>query len=51
MSGFGTSNANGPATIGINGGALGTELTNLLLTNDLVPGAEPSYQICRTVFL
>ena len=30
---------------------LGGQLLNLLLADDIVPGADPSYQLCKTIFL
>lgn len=31
--------------------ALGSQLTDLLLCDDIEPGAEPSYQVCKTIYL
>lgn len=40
------------ASLDLNGSsALGTTLTQLLLSDDIEPGAEPSYQICKTLYL
>lgn len=51
MSGFADTNTEGPASLGINGGVLGTELSQLLLQDDLIPGAEASYQVCKTILI
>jgi hypothetical protein len=39
------------AAITDNGTNLGSNLANLLLCEDLQPGAEPSYQACKTIYL
>jgi hypothetical protein len=39
------------AELTVGGAALGTELQNLLLCDDIVPGAEASYQVCKTIYL
>jgi hypothetical protein len=31
-------------------GALGSELTNLLMAEPIVPGYPPSYQVCKTIY-
>lgn len=36
---------------GISGTAFGTALTQLLLAPDIEPGSDPSYQICKTIWL
>ena len=33
------------------GAGLGTNLQALLMADDIVPGAAPSYQICKTIYL
>lgn len=33
------------------GSTLGTALQQLLMCDEIVPGAEPSYQICKTIYL
>ena len=38
------------ATVTINGSALGTQLQTLLQADDIVPGAAPSYQLCKTIY-
>jgi len=42
---------NDSANIGFNGAELGTELTDLLCCDDIQPGSEPSYQVCKTIYL
>ena len=37
------------ATVQI-GSSLGSELTRLLLVDDIVPGSDPSYQVCKTLY-
>ena len=37
--------------IAINGSALGTTLQSLLMAPDIQPGSDPSYQICKTIYL
>jgi hypothetical protein len=39
------------AQLTIGGAALGTELQNLLMCDDIVPGAEASYQVCKSIYL
>jgi hypothetical protein len=51
MSGFGTDAAeggNGFTTIGANPGS---NLVSMLAAEDIVPGAQPSYQLCKTIYL
>jgi hypothetical protein len=45
--------AGGPpnASIFINGSALGSELTQLLLCDQIVPGSEPSYEMCKNIYV
>lgn len=38
-------------TISVNGAALGTELQQVLMADDIVPGADASYQLCKTLYL
>lgn len=38
------------AQVVINGSALGTQLQTLLQADDIVPGAAPSYQLCKTIY-
>lgn len=38
------------ATVTISGSALGTQLQSLLQADDIVPGAAPSYQLCKTIY-
>lgn len=38
------------STVTINGSALGTQLQTLLQGDDIVPGAAPSYQLCKTIY-
>jgi hypothetical protein len=35
----------------VEGSNLGTALTDLLCTDEIQPGSEPSYQACRTIYL
>ena len=35
----------------ISSSQIGTSLTALLMADDIVPGAEPSYQTCKTIYL
>ena len=39
------------ASIGINSSTLGSSLEALLMADDLRPGDEPSYQLCKTIYL
>ena len=39
------------ATFNVNSSALGSQLMDLLMADDLVPGSEPSYQIAKTIYL
>lgn len=38
------------STITINGSTLGSALTDILLADDIVPGASPSYSLCKTIY-
>jgi len=38
-------------TVSINGAALGSRLQQVLLTDDIVPGADVGYEICKTIYL
>ncbi|WP_321913570.1 anti-CBASS protein Acb1 family protein [Paraburkholderia sp. J11-2] len=38
------------AEITIGGSSLSSALTDLLMADDIMPGAEPSYQLCKTVY-
>lgn len=38
-------------TVSINGASLGTELQQLLMTDDIVPGSPAGYQICKTLLV
>ncbi len=38
------------ATVTITGSLLGTQLQTLLQADDIVPGATPSYQLCKTIY-
>jgi len=33
------------------GSNLGTKLSQLLMADDIVPGSEPSYELCKTIYL
>lgn len=39
------------ATINVIGSSVGTPLTSLLMCDAIEPGAQPSYQICKEIFL
>ena len=39
------------AQLTVGGASLGTELQNLLMCDDIVPGAEASYQVCKSIYL
>jgi hypothetical protein len=39
------------AALTINGSALGSTLQNLLMCDEITPGAEPSYQLCKEIYL
>lgn len=51
MSGSNPDTQTGNATINVVGSALGTELQQLLMSDDIHPGTPPSYQLCKTIFL
>lgn len=38
-------------SVQINGATLGTQLQQLLMSDDIVPGSEAGYQICKTLYL
>lgn len=38
-------------TVNVSGAALGTQLQGLLMADDIVPGATPGYQTCKTIYL
>jgi hypothetical protein len=38
------------AEINITGSALSSSLTDLLMADDIIPGAEPSYQLAKTIY-
>lgn len=39
------------AQISINGSSLGNQLTDVLMAEDIEPGNDPSYQLCKTLYL
>ena len=39
------------STISLSGSALGNGLSTLLTSADILPGDDPSYQLCKTIFL
>ena len=39
------------STVAINGSATGTALQSILSADDIQPGSEPSYQLCKTIYL
>ena len=52
MSGFGTQDVGaGFGTVVVEGSTLGTPLQDLLLADYIVPGSEPSYQLCKVIYL
>lgn len=52
MSGFGANDsATGFGVVGVEGSTLGTPLQDLLLADQIVPGTDPSYQLCKTIYL
>jgi Protein of unknown function (DUF1073) len=52
VSGFGTQDVgSGFASPLINGSALGSSLETLLLADDITPGALPSYELCKVIYL
>lgn len=38
-------------SVAISGASLGTQLQQLLMADDIVPGADASYQVCKTIYL
>ena len=38
-------------SIEINGSQLGNALSELLLSTEIVPGDQPSYELCKTIWL
>jgi len=52
VSGFGVNDpGTGFGTVVVEGSTLGTPLQDLLLADHIAPGSEPSYQLCKTVYL
>ena len=51
MSWFGDFFTGGNASVTVSGSNLGTSLEQLLLADEIVPGATPSYQLCKTIYL
>lgn len=39
------------AQVTINGSQLGNSLQTLLMSSDILPGDQPSYQLCKTIFI
>lgn len=39
------------ASITVQGSPLGSSLTSILLADDIVPGADPSYELCKQLYL
>lgn len=39
------------STVTVNASNMGTSLQMLLSSNDIEPGSEPSYQLCKTIYL
>ena len=46
-----TSNGSGMSFAGVTGSALGTELTQLLMCDDMQPGSDLSYQLAKTIYI
>jgi len=40
----------GQAALGVGNGFMGSVLTRLMLTDDILPGSDPGYQTCKTIF-
>ena len=38
------------STVTINGSGLGSALTEMLMAEDIVPGDQPSYELCKTIW-
>lgn len=38
-------------SVTVNGAALGTQLQQLLMVDDIMPGSEASYQVCKALYL
>jgi hypothetical protein len=52
VSGFGTQDVGaGFGTVIVEGSTLGTPLQDLLLADYIVPGSNPSYELCKTIYL
>lgn len=51
MSGTNTSENAGPSHVNVVGSALGTQLQQMLMADDIQPGSDVSYQLCKTIFL
>jgi hypothetical protein len=39
------------STVNVKGSTLGNSLQTLLMADDIVPGENPSYQLCKTIYL
>lgn len=39
------------SSVVVNGSALGTPLQSLIMADSIVPGSEPSYEVCKTIYL
>lgn len=39
------------AEVVLNGANLGTSLQSILMADDIVPGSDPSYQLCKTIYV
>lgn len=39
------------ADVTINGSSLGTSLQTMLMADEIQPGADPSYQLCKTIYI
>ena len=44
-------NSDGDQFTSLAGATLGTALTNLLLADDILPGTQPGYQLCKTIYV
>ena len=51
MSGFGTDTTEGGVGFTSIGTNLGSGLSSILLAEEIIPGSQPSYQLCKEIFL
>ncbi|MGH8321598.1 MAG: anti-CBASS protein Acb1 family protein [Gammaproteobacteria bacterium] len=43
--------SNGSASLVVSGSALGASLMNMLMADDIMPGSDPSYEICKLIYV